>query len=68
MSASTTHTDKYIACASVVPGCPFEATATTEEDLLKIVAEHAAHAHGVTEVTPELAATVKAAIQERPTT
>jgi predicted small metal-binding protein len=65
MSAST-HTDKYIACASVVPGCPFEASATTEEELLKIVAEHAAQAHGVTEITPDLAATVKAAIQDRP--
>jgi len=29
------------------------------------VAAHAAHTHGITEVTPELAAKVKAAIQER---
>jgi predicted small metal-binding protein len=65
MSAPTTHTDKYIACASVVPDCPFEATARTEAELLKMVAAHAAHAHGVTEVTPELAEKVKAAIQNR---
>lgn len=63
MPASKTSTEKYIACASVVPDCPFEATALTEEELLKIVAAHAAHAHGVTELTPELAGKVKAAIQ-----
>jgi predicted small metal-binding protein len=60
-------TEKYIACASVVPDCPFEATAATEEELMKMVAAHAAHAHGVNEVTPELAAQVKAAIQNRQT-
>ena len=65
MSAPTTQSDRYIACASVVPDCPFEASATTEEELLKMVADHAAHAHGITEVTPELAAKVKAAIQNR---
>lgn len=65
MSAPNTNTDKYIACASVVPDCPFEASATTEEELLKMVAAHAAHAHGITEVTPELAAKVRAAIQNR---
>ena len=65
MAAHGIHTDKYIACASIVPDCPFEATATTEEELLQMVAAHAAHDHGVTEVTPELAAQVKAAIQSR---
>ena len=65
MSAPTNETDKYIACASIGPDCPFEASATSEEELLKMVAAHAAHAHGITEVTPELAAKVKAAIQSR---
>ena len=65
MPAPGTNTDKYIACASVVPDCPFEASATTEEELLKMVAAHAAHAHGITEITPELAEKVKAAIQNR---
>lgn len=67
MPAPGTSTEKYIACASVVPDCPFEATAATEEELMKMVAAHAAHAHGVTEVTPELAQQVKAAIQNRQT-
>ena len=65
MPSPETSTEKYIACASVVPDCTFEATATTEDELLKMVAAHAAHAHGVTEVTPELAAKLKAAIHDR---
>ena len=54
---------KHMACGLVVPGCEFEATAPTEEELLKQVIAHAAEAHGVTEITPELAAKVKAAIR-----
>lgn len=54
---------KNIACGHVVPGCAFTATAATEEELLAKVAEHAAHEHGVREITPELAAKVKAAIR-----
>jgi predicted small metal-binding protein len=65
MAAPGTNIDKYITCAAIMPGCPFEATAPTEEELLKMVAAHAAHTHGITEITPELAAKVKAAIQNR---
>jgi predicted small metal-binding protein len=56
---------KHIACADVVQGCPFTADAATESDLVEKVEAHAAEAHGVKEVTPELAAKVKAAIQSR---
>jgi len=56
---------KHIACNDVVSGCAFKATAPTEDELVKKVAEHARESHGVKEVTPELAAKVKAAIQER---
>ena len=55
----------HIACASIVPDCTFTATATTEEELMKKVAAHAAHDHKITEVSPELAAKVKAAIRNR---
>lgn len=65
MPAPGTDSDKYIACAAVVPDCPFEATAQTEEELLQMVIAHAKHTHGITEVTPELAAKVKAAIENR---
>jgi predicted small metal-binding protein len=61
--SSHSHTPaKHIACGLLVPGCEFEASAPTEEALVKQVAEHAAKAHGITEITPELAAKVKAAI------
>lgn len=56
---------KHIACNDVVEGCAFKASATTEEELLKQVTAHAAKDHGVTQVTPELSAKVKAAIQSR---
>jgi predicted small metal-binding protein len=56
---------KRIACAEIVPECPFTASAATEEELLERVAAHAAHDHGITEITPELAAKVKAAITSR---
>ena len=56
---------KEIACGEVVPGCAFKASAETEAELLKLVTAHAAEAHGVQQVTPELAAKVKAAIRDR---
>jgi len=56
---------KQIACGDVVPGCDWKASAPSEDELLKHVAAHAAEAHGVKEVTPELAAQVKAAIRTR---
>lgn len=54
---------KHIACASIVPDCPFTASAATEEELIRKVAAHAAHDHKIMEMTPELAAKVKAAIK-----
>jgi predicted small metal-binding protein len=65
MPAPGTNTEKFIACAKLVPDCPFEATAATEEELLQMVAAHAAHHHGITEITPELVAKVKSVIQDR---
>lgn len=65
MSAHEIPTTKRIACADVVPGCDFTASAATEEELLQKVVAHAAHDHGVTEVTPELAAKVRSAIKSQ---
>jgi predicted small metal-binding protein len=56
---------KRIACGDVVPGCGFTATASSDDELIKQVAAHAAHEHGFTEVTPELAEKVKAAIKSQ---
>jgi predicted small metal-binding protein len=54
---------KHIACGDVVPGCEFTASAATEGELLQKVVAHAAQKHGVTDITPELASKVKAAIR-----
>jgi predicted small metal-binding protein len=56
---------KELQCHEVVPGCDFKSSATSEEELMRKVVAHADHVHGVKEVTPELAAKVKAAIRER---
>jgi len=54
---------KQLACGDVVEGCARKFEASNEEELMKQVAEHAAAAHGVKEVPPELLAQVKAAIK-----
>ena len=56
---------KHIECGDVVQGCQFTAQAGTEAELLETVKAHAAEEHGVKDVTPELAAKVKAAIRTR---
>ena len=45
--------------------CAFKASAETEGELLEKVTAHAAQSHGVKDVTPELAAKVKAAIRDQ---
>lgn len=57
---------KEFGCGDVVAGCRFTITAANEEEILKQVAQHAAAAHGIKEVTPELVAKVKAAIRDVP--
>lgn len=57
--------DKHIECNDVVKGCSFKASAATEQELVEKVSAHAAKEHGLKEVTPELAAQVKAAIRTR---
>ena len=65
MPATDTDKAKYIACTEIMPGCSFTATAATEEELMQKVVAHAAREHGITELTPELAAKVRAAIKSR---
>lgn len=55
---------KHFGCGDVVQGCKFTVTAENEQDILQQVARHAAAAHGITEVTPELLAKVKASIRD----
>jgi len=65
MSAPETGKARHIACGDIVPDCTFTASAESEEELLDKVVAHAAQDHGITEITPELAAKVKAAIRNR---
>ncbi len=56
---------KIIDCNKMAPqsGCDHVVRGETEEELMKNVKEHAV-SHGLTEVTPELIAQVKANIRE----
>jgi len=54
---------KTFACGDVVPGCDARFTSPNEDGILSAVADHAASGHGLTEVTPELVAAVRANIR-----
>jgi predicted small metal-binding protein len=53
-----------LACGDVMPGCSATFEAESEEQLLEQVAPHAAEAHGIAEVTPDVLAAVKGAIKQ----
>lgn len=53
---------KRFACGDVIPGCNATFTAATEEGIFAQAVPHAAAEHGITEVTPELQATVRSLI------
>ncbi len=57
---------KQLTCDDLMKGCKFIAKASNEQELLKKVASHAAQAHGVKEITPELLAKVRSAMKEVP--
>jgi len=52
-----------LACGDVVPGCAAKLEADSEEELMAQVVDHARDAHGVSEITPELAGQVKEAVK-----
>lgn len=43
-----------LACGDVMPGCPSRFVNTTREGLRADIAEHAAAAHGLTNITPDV--------------
>ena len=55
---------KSFGCGDVVQGCKYTVTAENEAEILAQVAKHAAAAHGIKEVTPDLLAKVKAAMRD----
>ena len=53
-----------IECKDLGMDCGFKATAETEDELLKKVAEHAAEVHGIKEISPDLMEKVKSIIKK----
>ena len=57
---------KVIHCRDVGFDCDGVIRAETEEEALKMVAEHAKTAHGLVEVTPAVVEKVKAVMRDEP--
>jgi predicted small metal-binding protein len=55
---------KVLKCSDLMPGCSFEARGNSEDEVLKVAAEHAKTAHNLTEITPELQSKVRSAIHD----
>lgn len=53
-----------LACGDVMPGCAATFHGETEDELLAQVGPHAADAHGMTEITPDVLEAVKGAIKQ----
>jgi predicted small metal-binding protein len=54
---------KELRCRDVGMECDFEARGNTEEEVLQQAAAHARNTHHITDMPPELAAKVRAAIR-----
>jgi predicted small metal-binding protein len=54
---------KHLRCRDVGLDCDFEAYGRSDDEVLQKAAAHAARDHGITEMTPELASRVRAAIR-----
>ena len=55
---------RKFACGDVVPGCDGVVTGATDEDVLAAAAQHAATAHGMTEVPDEVVDAIRAGITD----
>ena len=56
-------TNKFM-CADICMNCGFEARASTGEQLMPRIADHAKTAHGMTEIPKDILAKDQAAIKE----
>jgi predicted small metal-binding protein len=54
---------KHLRCRDVGLDCDFEASGRSDEEVMQKAAAHAARDHGITEMTPDLASRVRAAIR-----
>lgn len=55
---------KVLKCGDVVPGCDFEMTGSSEEEVLQKAAAHAKSAHGLDSIPPDVLDKVRGAIHD----
>jgi predicted small metal-binding protein len=55
---------KVLKCGDIVPGCDFEMTGNSEEEVLQKAAEHAKTDHGMDSIPPEVLDNVRGAIHD----
>jgi predicted small metal-binding protein len=55
---------KFVSCRNVGVDCDFVARGESEQEILQQCAEHARSAHGMNELTPELAEKVRSGIRD----
>jgi predicted small metal-binding protein len=55
--------EKHLRCRDVGMDCDYEAHGRSEDEVMQQAAAHAARVHGITEITPELAERVRAAVR-----
>ncbi len=55
---------KVVSCRDIGVDCDFVARGQTEQEVLQQCAEHARTAHGMNEISPELAEKVRSGIRE----
>ena len=55
---------KQFACATVVNGCDGVVSGETEDEVLAAAAAHAAEAHDMNEVPPEVVSAIRAGITD----
>jgi predicted small metal-binding protein len=53
---------KRFSCGDVVPGCAATWVASGDDEILALVAPHAAEVHGLTALSPELVEVVRSRI------
>ena len=58
---------KELKCGDLMPGCKTVVEGKDEAEVVAKAAEHAKSAHGIQQITPELASNVRSAIKEKET-
>jgi len=57
---------RVLSCRDVGVSCDWQACAETDDELMRLAAEHARTDHGMTEIPPDLAEKARKAIREQP--